>query len=262
MPSSACCRLSSRSTGPASLMRYSLRACVCAKIASVIFSGAGPPFSMLYLMPKSPSGPPGLWLAESTMPPKAPCLRITQLTAGVERMPPRPTNTFCHLVCGGHAQDGLDRGAVEVTAVAPEHEGAAAAIAQGQEYRLDEVFEVAGLLELGHLLAQTRGAGTLPGKRRGRYCLNRHLALPYRCMVCCQTFMIRQEPKWWRSLVACYFSALSVTNSVNTAASTMQAPPSARVSTVWPPKKCLVKKPSSRPLTICGITTKKLNRPM
>ena len=44
---------------------------VRAKIASVIFSGAGPPLPMLYLMPKSPSGPPGLWLADRMMPPKA-----------------------------------------------------------------------------------------------------------------------------------------------------------------------------------------------
>jgi len=51
-------------------------------IASVTFSGAGPPLAMLYLMPKSPSGPPGLWLAESTRPPMALCLRITQEAAG------------------------------------------------------------------------------------------------------------------------------------------------------------------------------------
>ena len=38
-------------------------------------------------------GPPGLWLAERMIPPKAPCLRITQEAAGVERMPPRPTIT-------------------------------------------------------------------------------------------------------------------------------------------------------------------------
>jgi hypothetical protein len=42
-----------------------------AKIASVIFSGAGPPLPILYLMPKSSVGPPGLWLAERMMPPKA-----------------------------------------------------------------------------------------------------------------------------------------------------------------------------------------------
>lgn len=39
------------------------------------FSGAGPPFSTLYLMPKSSVGPPGLWLADRM---KAP-------------------NDFCHL---------------------------------------------------------------------------------------------------------------------------------------------------------------------
>lgn len=32
-------------------------------------SGAGPPFSQLNLMPKSFSGPPGLWDAVKTIPP-------------------------------------------------------------------------------------------------------------------------------------------------------------------------------------------------
>ena len=63
------------------------------KIASVIFSGAGPPLEALYLMPKSPSGPPGLWLADRMMPPKAPRLRIRFEAAGVDRMPPCPTRT-------------------------------------------------------------------------------------------------------------------------------------------------------------------------
>ena len=57
----------------------------------MIRSGAGPPLPALYLMPKSPSGPPGLWLADRTMPPNAARFLITQLAAGVERMPRRPT---------------------------------------------------------------------------------------------------------------------------------------------------------------------------
>ena len=59
----------------------------------VTFSAAGPPLAPLNLMPKSPSGPPGLWLADRMSPPKAPCWRITQLAAGVDRMPPCPTST-------------------------------------------------------------------------------------------------------------------------------------------------------------------------
>ena len=47
----------------------------------------------LYLMPKSPSGPPGLWLADRMMPPKARCLRITTLAAGGDSRPSRPTST-------------------------------------------------------------------------------------------------------------------------------------------------------------------------
>jgi len=48
---------------------------------------------MLYLMPKSPSGPPGLWLAERMIPPLALRSRIMSEAAGVERMPPWPTTT-------------------------------------------------------------------------------------------------------------------------------------------------------------------------
>ncbi len=52
----------------------------------VIFSGAGPPAPILYLMPKSPCGPPGLCkLAERMIPPNALRLRITQEAAGVDR---------------------------------------------------------------------------------------------------------------------------------------------------------------------------------
>ena len=64
---------------------------VCAKIASVTFSGAGPPLPMLYLMPKSALGPPGLWLADRMKPPKAPIPRISAETAGVDNRLPLPT---------------------------------------------------------------------------------------------------------------------------------------------------------------------------
>ena len=62
-------------------------------IASVIASGAGPPLPMLYLMPKSPCGPPGLCEAERISPPKAFRARITQEAAGVDSRPPCPTST-------------------------------------------------------------------------------------------------------------------------------------------------------------------------
>ena len=60
---------------------------VFAKIFSVTFSGAGPPFSTLYLIPKSAFGPPGLCEAVSRIPPFALYLRITLDAAGVERIP-------------------------------------------------------------------------------------------------------------------------------------------------------------------------------
>jgi len=80
-------------------------------------------------------------------------------------------------VRGGHAQDGLDRLAIEIAAVAAHHQVTALAFAQGQEDGFDKILEVAGLLELGHLLAQARGAGTLPGERGGRDGLDGHAVL-------------------------------------------------------------------------------------
>ena len=44
-------------------------------------------------MPKSPSGPAGLWLAVSRKPPAASWRRIKVDAAGVDRMPPWPTMT-------------------------------------------------------------------------------------------------------------------------------------------------------------------------
>lgn len=66
-------------------------------ILSVIFSGAGPPFSQLYLMPKSSVMPPGLCDAEQMKPPKdskpLPRARSTAETAGVESRPLVPHQT-------------------------------------------------------------------------------------------------------------------------------------------------------------------------
>mmetsp|Transcript_16290 Transcript_16290/g.55336 ORF Transcript_16290/g.55336 Transcript_16290/m.55336 type:complete len:438 (+) Transcript_16290:3-1316(+) len=68
------------------------------KMALVPFSGAGPPLGPLYLMPKSSSGPPGLWLALRMKAPKAACQRgprsrITAEAAGVDMSPPWPSTT-------------------------------------------------------------------------------------------------------------------------------------------------------------------------
>lgn len=53
-----------------------------------------PPLEVLYLIPKSLSGPPGLWLAVSTMPPVALYFLIIQDTAGVDKIPLWPTINF------------------------------------------------------------------------------------------------------------------------------------------------------------------------
>lgn len=55
-------------------------------IRLVTSSGAGPPLEVLNLIPKSSSGPPGLWEAVSKIPPSVFNDRIKAETAGVERM--------------------------------------------------------------------------------------------------------------------------------------------------------------------------------
>ena len=67
-------------------------------MAFVSFSGAGPPFSQLYLMPKSSFGPPGLWEAVRIKAPKTffhcgPPSHINADTAGVEANPSFATQT-------------------------------------------------------------------------------------------------------------------------------------------------------------------------
>ena len=57
------------------------------EILPVIASGAGPPLEILNLIPKSPLGPPGLWLAVRMIPPIALIFRMMQDTAGVESIP-------------------------------------------------------------------------------------------------------------------------------------------------------------------------------
>lgn len=46
-----------------------------------------PPLEILNLIPKSPLGPPGLWLAVRMIPPMALIFLMMQDTAGVERIP-------------------------------------------------------------------------------------------------------------------------------------------------------------------------------
>jgi hypothetical protein len=59
----------------------------------VSFSGAGPPLAAVELDAEIAVGPPGLWLADRMIAPKAARGATTQLAAGVDRMPARPTRT-------------------------------------------------------------------------------------------------------------------------------------------------------------------------
>lgn len=114
--SNVCLPILARSTLSSGQMWYSCRLLLSSNILLVMASGAGPgpetsrcweqtckeitnrevtsglspPLEMLYLIPKSPLGPPGLWLAVRMMPPTAFILRITQETAGVDMMPSWP----------------------------------------------------------------------------------------------------------------------------------------------------------------------------
>jgi hypothetical protein len=68
---------------------------------------------------------------------------------------------------GGHADRGLDDGAVMVAPVAADHQRCAAFPFDHIEHRLDEIFGIIGLGEDPHFLAQARCAGFLIGERRG-----------------------------------------------------------------------------------------------
>ena len=95
------CRLLTRSmSGMVSQILYDLIVFVFSKTRLVTFSGAGPPFSPLYLMPKSSSMPPGLCDAERMKPPKGAMparprarVRTTADSAGVESRPSVPHHT-------------------------------------------------------------------------------------------------------------------------------------------------------------------------
>mmetsp|Transcript_7056 Transcript_7056/g.25105 ORF Transcript_7056/g.25105 Transcript_7056/m.25105 type:complete len:316 (+) Transcript_7056:268-1215(+) len=88
--------VSMSTSGSAAARRSDATFFVSSKMAAVSQSGAGPPLPTLNLTPKSPLGPPGLWLAGRMMPPSAPPpsrSRMTADTAGVDMRPPRPTHT-------------------------------------------------------------------------------------------------------------------------------------------------------------------------
>lgn len=57
------------------------------KLAILKMTANSPPLEILNLIPKSPLGPPGLWLAVRMIPPMALIFLMMQDTAGVERIP-------------------------------------------------------------------------------------------------------------------------------------------------------------------------------
>ncbi len=73
-------------------------------------------------------------------------------------------------VGSGHLDRGLDHLAVEITAVAADHQGLALEVADGIEDRLYEILRVTRLGEDRHLLAQAGRAGLLVVEGCGRNC--------------------------------------------------------------------------------------------
>ena len=128
------------------------------KTASVYDAGVGPPLAPFTFTPKSPSGPPGLWLADRMIPPMAFLLRIRWDAAGGDDYFPQPMG-------GCHAQDHIDGTHVAVTTVAANHQSAAISTWQGAECGFDEAFEVVRLFKLLAAFAQARGAWFLIGER-------------------------------------------------------------------------------------------------
>ena len=94
------------------------------------------------------------------------CLRITQEAAGVDSKPVLADEDAAETVGGRHLQIAVwttaslkKRPSPPITRVAPSR------ALDVVEDRLDEVLDIAGLLEDGDLLAQAGGAGALVGKR-------------------------------------------------------------------------------------------------
>ncbi len=161
MPPASNVPIRDRSTSPMSAILYSPIFFVLAKMASVIFSGAGPPLPMLYLMPKSSCGPPGLWLADRTRPPKASYLRMTLRGGRRRENASLPDHHLAETVRGSHGNGLLDDLDVEEAAVAADDQCLALKSIERVEDRLDEVLSVVLLLEHRHLLAQAGCAGLL-----------------------------------------------------------------------------------------------------
>ena len=88
------------------------------------------------------------------MPPNASYLRMTWEAAGVDRMPPCPTRTLAKAVGSRHADGDLDDVPVEDSGRRRRPPGLARKPFQAVEDRLDEIFDIVGLLENRHLLAQ------------------------------------------------------------------------------------------------------------
>ncbi len=148
--------------------RYCVISACASAMAAVTASGAGPPFAMLYLMPKSPSGPPGLWLADRMMPavrrrargsrttPRAStgCRRARRGRARRHSPPPSSARSGSPRDCRNGRRR---RPRASQPPAAPRRRGSPARNSRGSR-----------LLEHGHALAQPRRSGRLIGERSSR----------------------------------------------------------------------------------------------
>src|ERR1700729_3691952 len=122
---------------------------------------------MLYLTPKSPRGPPGLG-PPGEKDPAIGVQRADQRRDGRSRENAAfADKDAAEAVRRGDLDHDLDRLAVEKAPVAAKDQRLALKALERIENRLNEVFEIEGLLEDRDLFAQTRSAGPLVGKRLG-----------------------------------------------------------------------------------------------
>ena len=155
----------SRSTSGVSSVLMTAMVLVRAKIASVIFSGAGPPLLDVVFdaeIAVRPAGIVGGGEDDAAVGAEA----ADQRRGGRRRQQAAAADDDAAEAVGERDADRLlDRLAIEVAAVAADHQRLAGEAVERIEDRLDEVLDIVRLLEHRRLLAQARGAGLLVGDR-------------------------------------------------------------------------------------------------
>ena len=170
MPPASTVPILSRSTGSISAILYWLIALVRSKIASVSFSGAGPPLRGIVLDAEILVRTARIVACRQDDAAKRLALADDMRGGGRRQYAALPDDDAAKAVGRRHADRDLDDLAVEIAAVAAQHQGLALKPFQRIEDRLDEVLRIVLLLENRNLLAQAGGAGLLVAIGRGFDC--------------------------------------------------------------------------------------------